>query len=94
LSPNSGYLKLAISFSLLAILLLGLLPLFGQYNEREILNQQANQLMAQRQYAQAEQLFKVILDKYPGDLNSILQLLNIYFSLSQTDKAEELLNQY
>ncbi len=94
MSPNSGYLKLAISFSLLAILLLGLLPLFGQYNEREILNQQANQLIAQRQYAQAEQLFKVILDKYPGDLNSILQLLNIYFSLSQTDKAEELLNQY
>lgn len=79
---------------MLIILVLALLPLFSQYNEREILNQQASQLLVQRQYAQAEQLYKVILDKYPGDLNAILQLLNIYFSLSQTDKAEELLNQY
>jgi len=69
-------------------------PLQAQYNEREILNQQASQLLVQRQYTQAEQLYKTILDKYPNDLNAILQLLNIYFSLSQNDKAETLLTQY
>lgn len=66
----------------------------GQYNEKEILFQQAYQLLAQRQYSQAEQLFIQLLDKYPNDLNSIMQLLSIYFNLAQTDKAEALLAQY
>ncbi|MDY0150842.1 MAG: tetratricopeptide repeat protein [Candidatus Cloacimonas sp.] len=66
----------------------------AQYNEKEILFQQAYQMLAQRQYSQAQQLFIQLLDKYPNDLNSILQLLSIYFSLSQTDKAEALIVKY
>ncbi len=84
------HLKIIIIVWLLALST----ALMGQYNEKDILNQQASQLLAQRQYTQAEQIYRQILDKYPNDLNSILQLLNIYFSLTQTDKAETLLNQY
>jgi len=68
--------------------------IYAQYDEKQILTQQANQLLMQRQYVQAEQLFLQILDKYPNDLNSINQLMNIYFTLSQTDKAEATLNKY
>ncbi len=68
--------------------------IYAQYDEKQILTQQANQMLMQRQYVQAEQLFLQILDKYPNDLNSINQLMNIYFTLSQTDKAEATLNKY
>lgn len=82
------------SIILLLLLCSFLAIAWGQYNEKEILFQQAYQLLAQRQYSQAEQLFIQLLDKYPNDMNSIMQLLNIYFSLSQTDKAEALLAKY
>ena len=68
--------------------------LHAQYNEKDIIYQQAYQLMSQRQYAQSEQLLIQVLDKYPNDLNSINLLLQIYFALMQTDKAETLLNKY
>ena len=68
--------------------------IYAQYDEKQILTQQANQLLMQRQYVQAEQLFLRILDKYPNDTNSINQLMNIYFTLSQTDKAEATLTKY
>ncbi len=77
---------------LLALLLL--IPLGAQYNERDILNQQAFQMLGQRQYAEAEKIFLQVLDKYPDDANSVLQLLNIYFQTSQLDKAESLLSQH
>ncbi len=47
--------------------------------------------MARRQYSEAEQLLIQILEKHPGDLNSILQLIQIYYQISQTDKIEPLL---
>ncbi|HOQ77600.1 MAG TPA: tetratricopeptide repeat protein [Candidatus Cloacimonas sp.] len=82
----------------IALLLLILIAcesaIYAQYDEKQILTQQANQLLIQRQYAQAEQLFLQILDKYPNDLNSINQLMNLYFTLSQTDKAETTLKKY
>lgn len=74
--------------------LLVLIPLWGQYNERDILNQQAYQMLGQRQFAEAEKIFLQVLEKYPDDANSVLQLLNIYFQTSQLDKAENLLRQY
>ncbi|MDD2228490.1 MAG: hypothetical protein PHY48_03655 [Candidatus Cloacimonetes bacterium] len=67
---------------------------YGQYNEKDIMSQQANQMMAKRQYAQAEQLFLQVLDKFPNDINSITSLLQIYFMLMQTDKAETMLAKY
>ena len=79
---------------LILILLACISAINAQYDEKQILTQQANQLLMQRQYAQAEQLFLQILDKYPGDINAVNQLMNIYFTLSQTDKAETTLNKY
>lgn len=67
---------------------------WSQYNEKEILAQQAYQMLAQRQFAEAEKLFGQILEAYPNDPNTVLQLLNIYFQTSQLDKAESLLDQY
>lgn len=72
-------------------MLIGLLP--AQYDEKQVLSQQAYQMMARRQYNEAEQLFIQLLDKYPGDLNSILQLIQIYYQTSQTDKIDKLLEQ-
>ncbi|MCB5247839.1 MAG: tetratricopeptide repeat protein [Candidatus Cloacimonetes bacterium] len=74
--------------------LLVLIPLGAQYNERDILSQQAYQMLGQRQYAEAEKLFLQVLEKFPDDANSVLQLLNIYFQTSQLDQAEKLLRQY
>lgn len=79
---------------LILLALLALIPLAGQYNERDILTQQAYQLLGQRQFAEAEKLFTQLLEKYPDDSNSVLQLLNIHFQTSQLDKAEKLLAQY
>lgn len=79
---------------LLMFALLVLIPLAGQYNEREILSQQAYQMISQRQFAEAERLFLQVLEKFPDDANSVFQLLNIYNQTSQLDKAENLLRQY
>lgn len=76
------------------LLLLLAIPLLAQYNERDILSQQAYQHLGQRQYAEAEKLFLEVLEKFPDDSNSVLQLLNIYFQTAQTDKADDLLRQY
>lgn len=67
------------------------LCLWAQFDERAILTQQAQQLMARRQYADAELVFKQILTKFPNDVNSVSQLIQIYIATSQIDKAETLL---
>lgn len=82
--------KLSIYFFVILIFLIPVL-LSGQYDERQVLTQQAFQLLAQRQFGQAETLFQEILGRYPDDLNSIQQLLNIYYQTSQLDKAEMIL---
>ena len=76
------------------LIMLLLLPLMAQYDERQILVQEANQHLVRRDYNQAETVFLQILQKYPDDLNSILQLMQIYLNLSASDKAEALLNKY
>ena len=76
------------------IALLAVSGLEAQYNEREILSQQAYQFLAQRQFGEAERLFRQVLEQFPDDANSVLQLLNIYFQTSQLDKADALLKQY
>nr|MDK2851027.1 hypothetical protein [Candidatus Cloacimonadota bacterium] len=81
-----------------AILILTLLLLvsavFAQYDERQILMQQANQHLVRREYLQAENIFLQILEKNPTDLNAIMQLMQIYLNLSAADKAETLLRDY
>ncbi|NLN85040.1 MAG: hypothetical protein GX135_02900 [Candidatus Cloacimonetes bacterium] len=75
-------------------LLFLVLPILAQYNERDILSQQAYQHLGQRQYAEAEKLFLEILEKFPDDSNSVFQLLSIYFQTAQTDKADNLLSKH
>jgi len=80
---------------LITLLMLTLaLPILAQYDERRILVQEANQYLMRRQYSQAEDVFLQILEKYPNDLNSILQLMQIYLNLSAGEKAEALLDKY
>ncbi|MDD4232372.1 MAG: hypothetical protein PHU48_06925 [Candidatus Cloacimonetes bacterium] len=78
-------------YACLIITLIMLSLLWGQYDERQILVQQANQLMVQRQYDRAEEVFLQIIAQYPDDINSILQLTQLYLSLSQEVKVEEML---
>ncbi len=78
-----------IILSLLLLVVWGALS--AQFDERSILTQQAQQLMARRQYSEAEQLFQEVLRKFPGDSNSLNQLLQLYYLTSQIDKAENLL---
>lgn len=81
-------MKPLLIFIILAVLGTGL---YAQYDEKQILNQQANQLLMQRQYNEAEAIYLQILQKYPNDLSSVLQLMQIYLSLNQSEKAESLL---
>lgn len=76
------------------LLLLLAFPILAQYNERDILSQQAYQHLGQRQFAEAEKLFLEVLEMFPDDTNSVLQLFNIYFQTAQTDKADDLLRQH
>ena len=66
----------------------------AQYDERAILTQQAQMLFMQRQYAEAEQAWLLLLQKYPNDLNAVAQLFQIYLQISKPDKAEKLLSDY
>ncbi len=68
--------------------------LFAQYNERAIMTQNAMQLYQQRQFAQAELAWLQLLEKYPDDINAVIQLFNLYISLSQPVKARQTFNQY
>lgn len=70
------------------------LPIVAQYDEKQILMQQANQMMVQRQYPQAEELFLQILEKFPNDQTSILQLAFMYLNISADLKAEEHIEKY
>lgn len=80
--------------ALFLLFLLLVTTILAQYDERNIMSQQAYQLLARRQFSEAEELFKQILLQYPDDANSVLQLLQIYYQTTQLDKAEALLNQY
>ncbi|MDP2173876.1 MAG: tetratricopeptide repeat protein, partial [Candidatus Cloacimonadaceae bacterium] len=79
---------------LIILLLLACSITLAQYNEKDILAQQAYQLLARRQFTEAEAIFIQILEKFPNDVNSVVQLLQIYFQTSQLDKAESTLNRY
>lgn len=67
--------------------------LWGQYDERQILIQQASNFYNSRQYTQAETLYRQILDRWAGDQTAILQLLNIAYATGNTDKAESVLKE-
>ena len=83
--------RFGLSLLLAVMLLVAVFPLAAQYNEQQILTQQAYQLLARRQYNEAEQVFLQILQRFPTDSNSVLQLMQIYLQTSQLSKAETLL---
>ncbi len=68
--------------------------LWGQYDQRQILLQQAQNYYSMRQYTQAENLYKQVLELVPTDQTAIMQLLNIAYMTGNVDKAEEVLDRY
>ena len=68
--------------------------LWGQYDQRQILLQQAQNHFNMRQYTQAENVYKQVLELVPTDQTAIMQLLNIAYMTGNVDKAEEVLNRY
>jgi tetratricopeptide (TPR) repeat protein len=67
---------------------------FAQYDERAIMTQNAQQFYMRRQYADAEQAWLQLLQKYPNDANAVSQLFNLYLQISQPEKADKLLQDY
>ncbi len=79
---------------IIVLMLLAVITLSAQYDEKRILSQQASQYMVTRQYDRAEEIYLEILDKYPNDVNTVLQLMQLYLNISNKDKAEQHLNRY
>jgi len=67
---------------------------FAQYDERAVLTQNAQNLYMRRQYADAEQAWLQLLQKYPSDTNAVSQLFNMYLQISQPEKAAKVLTDY
>lgn len=70
------------------------IALWCQYDEKQILIQQATNFYNQRQYTQAELLYRQVLERWPNDQTAILQSLNISYMTGDIDKAEQLLKDY
>ncbi len=68
--------------------------LFAQYDQKQILLQQAQSFFGIRQYANAETLYLQVLDLAPNEQVAILQLINIAYATGDVDKAEAVLNKY
>lgn len=68
--------------------------LWGQYDQRQILLQQAQQHFNLRQYTRAENLYRQVLELVPTDQNAILQIINIAYLTGNVDKAQEVLDGY
>jgi len=85
-----SYIRL---FLISILLIITLSSLWGQYDERQILTQQAQNFYNSRQYAQAETIYKQVLERWPGDQVAILQLLNIAYQTGNIDKAEAILTE-
>lgn len=76
------------------IFLFAATALLAQYDERNIMTQNAQQLFNRRQYAEAEQAWLQLLQKYPNDVNAISQLFIMYLQINANDKAEKLIKDY
>ncbi len=76
------------------IILLWHSALPAQYDERQILVQQANQHMVRREYKEAEAIFLSVLEKHPEDLNTVMQLTNMYLNISDDAKVSAHLKKY
>ena len=85
------YMRICLINFILIIIVSGL---WGQYDEKQILTQQAQNFYNSRQYAQAETIYKQVLERWPGDQLAILQLLNIAYQTGNIDKAEAILNEH
>lgn len=68
--------------------------LLAQYDQRQILLQQAQNYYGLRQYTQAENIYRQILELQENDQTAIMQILNIAYMTGDVDKAEELLERY
>ena len=78
---------------IIVLMLLPVITLSAQYDEKRILSTSLA-IHGDRQYDRAEEIYLEILDKYPNDVNTVLQLMQLYLNISNKDKAEQHLNRY
>jgi len=78
------------------MLILLILPglIWAQYNNKEILLNQANRYLMQRNYEKANQLYEQVLTDYPVDGNTVELYINNLIRISKIDKAAEKLQLY
>lgn len=77
-----------ITFLLIATVLV------AQYDEKQILMQQAMQHTRQRQFDQAISIYEEILDKFPEDRDAADRLVRSYISVSNFNDARRVLDKY
>ncbi|HNX01376.1 MAG TPA: tetratricopeptide repeat protein, partial [Candidatus Cloacimonadota bacterium] len=77
---------------LIIFLLVLIVGLYAQYDEKAILLKQAQDMMQSRRFKQAEAIYTDLMSKYPSDYVVVLNLINLYIQTSNADKAYDLLN--
>ncbi len=70
------------------------ISLFSQYDEKTIYLKQADNLTKRRQYEKANEIYEIILEKFPADYRIIRKLINNYLIQSKIEKAEDLLDKH
>ncbi len=81
-------------YILLALIVVMVAALSAQYDEKQILMQQAMQHTRQRQFDQAISVYQEILDKFPEDRDAADRLVRSYISVSNFADARRVLDKY
>ena len=76
------------------LLLFFSISLFSQYDEKTIYLKQADNLTKRKQYEKANEIYEIILEKFPTDYRVVRKLINNYLVTSKLDKAENLLDKH
>ena len=76
------------------LLLIFSISLFSQYDEKTIYLKQADNLTKRKQYEKANEIYEIILEKYPIDYRVVRKLINNFLITSKLEKAENLLDKH
>ena len=76
------------------ILLIFSISLLSQYDEKTIYLKQADNLTKRKQYEKANEIYEIILEKYPIDYRVVRKLINNFLITSKLEKAENLLDKH
>ena len=76
------------------LLLIFSISLFSQYDEKTIYLKQADNLTKRKQYEKANEIYEIILEKFPIDYRVVRKLINNFLITSKLEKAENLLDKH